>query len=208
MTPIHDLSWMAEWLNVSDDWLTATMEADTLGEYTGEPYPTDGQVLYTMVRVLRPEWCLEIGTGQGGSAAHIALALQHNGGGHLLSIDIEPSAGLYNTPPELHGYIATICADINLYIDQLSSYDFIHEDGNHSAYQIHRVYQRVQDGLLNPGGVILSHDALMFSDTPGLDSIGEYIRYGIEAAGLTFPPVEYLRPAPLSCGFTVYRKPA
>lgn len=200
MTIIHDLPWLADWLGISPDQLNA---------YMAETYPgmDDNKVLYSFVRALKPSRCLEIGTGQGGSAGIIAWALERNGKGHLLTVDIDPSTGLHQTPERLGQYVTYIQADANVLIDQLSGYDFIYEDGNHSMHQIHAVYNRVQDGLLNSGGIILSHDALMFSDTPGLDSIGEYIRYGIEAAGLTFPPVEYLRPVPESCGFTVYRKP-
>lgn len=208
---IHDLAWLATWLKLTFAEFQALLEQDYLGGYIGEPTGIDGKVLYAIVRTLKPQRLLEIGTAQGGTAGHIALALKHNYEdydieGHLLTVDIDNTAGLYNMPQFLRDYATSVHADANLYIEQLSEYDFIHEDGNHSAYQIHKVYQRVQSGLLAAGGVILSHDALMFSDIEGMDSIGEYIHYGIRSAGLTFPPVEYLHCAPSPCGYTLYRR--
>lgn len=44
-------------------------------------------VLYGLVRAMKPQTCVEIGSARGRSACFIALALRENGGGRLLAID-------------------------------------------------------------------------------------------------------------------------
>jgi predicted O-methyltransferase YrrM len=49
-----------------------------------------GQFLMRLVRELRPQSCLELGTGIGISAAYEAAALKVNGGGRLITLDGSP----------------------------------------------------------------------------------------------------------------------
>lgn len=44
--------------------------------------------LYTIVRLIRPQWVVETGVASGKSSALILLALHHNGQGNLISIDL------------------------------------------------------------------------------------------------------------------------
>lgn len=43
--------------------------------------------LYGLVRSMKPQVCVEIGSARGNSACHIGLALKENGGGRLYAID-------------------------------------------------------------------------------------------------------------------------
>jgi predicted O-methyltransferase YrrM len=54
---------------------------------TGAPW---GQVLMRLVRILRPQACIEIGAAAGFSAAYQAAALELNGGGRLVTIESSP----------------------------------------------------------------------------------------------------------------------
>lgn len=50
------------------------------------------EFLYGLVRVLKPEVCVETGCFQGEASAQIALALDYNGHGHLYTCDVDPQA--------------------------------------------------------------------------------------------------------------------
>lgn len=58
----------------------------------------EGEFLYGLIRICRPAYVLETGTNVGVSASYIALALEHNKHGHLVTI-------------EHNGYIADIARD-------------------------------------------------------------------------------------------------
>src|SRR5436305_12708587 len=44
-------------------------------------------LLYGLVRSMKPETCVEIGSARGKSACYIGIALAENGGGRLYAID-------------------------------------------------------------------------------------------------------------------------
>lgn len=50
----------------------------------------EAQFLHALVLVLKPMHCLETGTETGWTAAHIAAALERNGKGHLVTLEIDP----------------------------------------------------------------------------------------------------------------------
>ena len=52
--------------------------------------PQIGQLLYALVRAMRPTTVLEFGTGHGFSTLHIAAALRDNGEGQLVSAELHP----------------------------------------------------------------------------------------------------------------------
>ena len=163
----------------------------------GPSWEVEGQILYALVRALKPKRILEIGTNHGGSTTYMAQACAHNLSGHVTTVDIRPQAG-YHIPPHLRDWVTVECEDANLFVarSETRDYDFIFEDGNHSKYQVHVVYQNVHT-LLKPGGVIISHDA-------AVEGVKDYIRYGIEAAGFEYPPMYVVEPSP--CGFTVMQR--
>lgn len=163
----------------------------------GPSWEVDGKLLYALVRMLQPDRILEIGTNHGGSATYMAAALSIESPlGRITTVDINPEAGQH-IPDHLRPYVEVVIEDANDFVKRpdVGGYDFIFEDGNHSAYQVHVIYERLSK-LLRPGGVIVSHDAAM----PG---VSEYIEYGIKAGGHDMPPVYLLPPSP--CGVTVMR---
>lgn len=136
--------------------------------------PGDRRALYALVRALRPDTVLEIGTHIGSSTVHIARALETNGSGHLTTVDIydvnHPRDGswkkydLPRSPRQMLEELGladrvTFRADGALQFLRATeqSFDMIFLDGDHSAAA---VYQEVSASLkrLTRDGIILLHD--------------------------------------------------
>ena len=171
---------------------------------TGSVWGKEGQYLYSIVRDLRPGNVLELGTFHGCSATHIAAALKRNRKGHLWCVDNGWDLRTVNyavtighmIPDELRDRITIVDSDITKFVQKARrKYDLIFEDGSHDPEQTEAVWSRARD-LLNPGGLIISHDAMHFI-------VGAGIRAAIEA--LDFEP-EYIMPEPSDCGFAIWRK--
>jgi predicted O-methyltransferase YrrM len=60
---------------------------------TGSVHPSEGALLYGLVRGLRPATIIETGTASGVSTTYLLAALHRNGEGRLVSIDLPFSAG-------------------------------------------------------------------------------------------------------------------
>lgn len=135
--------------------------------------PGDCRAIYHLVRALKPQNVLEVGTHIGSSTLIIAGALRENGGGKITSVDIL-NVNAPNGPwKKLHlaktpaGNIAAIgCETVTRFVASPAQdfmaqteerFDFIFLDGDHSAAA---VYGEVAHALkiLRPGGVILLHD--------------------------------------------------
>lgn len=183
-------------LDLSGDQLNLFARMDTQPRGSMD-YREECQVLYALVRALRPDRVLEMGTHMGGSATHIAQALADNRRGHLTCVDINPLAGR-DIPENLRSYVTIEITDIDDYIrrDDVGSFDFIFEDGAHSEFQVHTIYERL-DKLLKPGGVIVSHDA-------AVEGVRDFITAGIFKGIGQAVPTYVVDPSPL--GFTVYRR--
>lgn len=175
------------------------LNAEKLMEYA-DAYQGDNEraFLYAIVRALRPRFALELGTHTGEGATCILQAITDGQYGvHLTTVDIldEPHIGSV-IPIGLRQYVTLVTANIDEWIADKSGYDFIFDDGSHSIHQVHQIYGRLEQ-LLNPGGIILSHDA-------AAGGVGDYIREGQTKSGYDLP-VFIIDPAPW--GFSVYRKP-
>jgi predicted O-methyltransferase YrrM len=195
------LSAVADQLGLDAASLIAYAAEDTVPGYYPDylvghiPYAVDGQFLYALVRALRPTRVLESGTNEGGSATHIALALQANGGGQLVTVDIRPDGGQY-IPSDLLPYITLVQGtDICAYVDQESAagFDFIHEDAAHDSGTVFAIYSRLRKLAAPTGCVAVSHDAAL--------GMSPFILSGIRGAGFEEPPVYVYDGSP--CGFSV-----
>lgn len=136
--------------------------------------PGDRRAIYSLVRALKPQRFLEVGTHVGVSTLFVAAAMKANGGGHITTVDIydvnDDAAqrwkewGASASPRDLLAKIdcdqmVTFSASGALahLAHTTETYDMIFLDGDHSAGA---VYQEMAAALhrLNPGGVILLHD--------------------------------------------------
>lgn len=175
------------------------MDANQLIQYADD-YQGDNErkVLNAIVRALRPVNCLELGTHTGeGTMCILAALTDKPEPKQITTVDISTDPIIGSAiPAAARRYITLIPDNIDTWIGSQSGYDFIFDDGSHSIHQVHQIYGHL-DQLLNPGGIILSHDA-------AAGGVGEYIREGQTKSGYDLP-VYVIDPAPW--GFSVYRKP-
>lgn len=136
--------------------------------------PGDQRALYYLVRALKPQRFLEVGTHIGASTLFIARALRANGSGTMHSVDIYDVNDPVKANWEYYGASDSPQGSLKKAgLDDLVSFgaqgalpfmartnekfDFIFLDGDHKAAA---VYQEIAAALniLAPGGVILLHD--------------------------------------------------
>ena len=171
---------------------------------TGSLWRVEGQFLYALIRALKPRNVLELGTWHGASATHILQALRDNGNGTMDCIDNRAYGDIVigDMIPDGLRPFATMHATsleeaIEIAIEEKYTYDFIFEDAMHDAPQVEFVWKHA-DALLNPGGMIISHDAMH-------PIAGPVVREGIARAGYADKTVNVLI-EPADCGFAIWRK--
>ena len=205
------LSDLAAHYNLNPGELVNYAYEDTIGGYhsnaqyanwpLGSIWAVEGQILYALVRMLKPHVCVELGTWHGCSATHIAAALHANGGtGRLYCVE-NGGYGLAQpdlVPSELQGYMTFFTSDAAEYMEQSThQIDFVFEDSAHNEDITRRVWAAAKDRL-NPGGVLISHDAKHFL-------VGEEIRLGIVHSGIDLTRTRFYLIAPSDCGLAIYR---
>lgn len=124
------------------------------GDWPGmSTHAAEGQVIYALVRALRPERVVEVGVDSGGTSTHILSALEANGMGALWSVDINPDCGAM-VPAHLRHRWTFVNADA-LTVEFPERANFIWEDGEHGYPFTFKVLTRLK--ALNPR-MLLSHD--------------------------------------------------
>ena len=133
--------------------------------------PTGRAYMHQMIRTLRPDLALEIGTFKAGTTEVMVRAMLENKHGKLITID--PFGGesvppiLKGWPKELHSYIAfSEVNSMELFIiatGQKYMFDLVFIDGNHS-YEYASFDLNASATRLVPGGVIVVDDF----DQPGV----------------------------------------
>jgi hypothetical protein len=175
----------------------------------GAIWSGEGQILYALVRALRPDNVYEIGYRTGCSSAHITAALDANKKGKLHSTDTGVQT-TYTEPVKAQRLVAwmndgaTLLAKVGKTVKwpdgkrrKLPLADIIFDDGSHSPEDIEAVARLAQERLVD-GGLLIVHDAAHFI-------VGEGIMQGLAAAGLT--GVRVYLPEPSDCGLAIWRKP-
>lgn len=126
------------------------------GWRVGSLFKEEGQVIYALVRALKPQRVLEIGVCTGCSATHILMALERNGSGKLTSIDVDPGAGKQMSD-HFRPQWEFIRADALWWLEQTDrTFDFCFEDSVHSMEFSKPVYELARS---HGAKVILAHDA-------------------------------------------------
>jgi len=136
--------------------------------------PQIGQLLYALVRAMRPTTVLEFGTGHGFSTLHIAAALRDNGEGQLVSAELHPEkaeaarvnlalAGLNRHANVLEGEASEVLAAI-------PNVDLLYLDGWTEFYL--PVLKAVEPNL-RPGALVHADDVGKFAKgaAPYLDYV-------------------------------------
>jgi len=147
--------------------LAAYAAEDTLGGVDsgwpgGSVWRVEGQFLYALIRALKPERVIEIGTAAGCSAAHMLAALNANGHGTLHSYDILASAG-YAIPDTVsrERWRFTAADAIATLQKTPVRCQVAFEDGLHTTEFTRDALRTLKQMTV---GVLISHDALHFSD--------------------------------------------
>lgn len=187
---------------------------DTIGGYhsdaaqsrwhVGSIWGVEGQLLYALVRAIKPKMVVELGSFKGCSSHHIAQALLTNAlegkPGTLTCVDIAFQHSLPNGDSPLSAVIQHIQMEAVAYIEnQMPSkkVDLIFEDLDHGVESVTAVWKTAQEKL-KKGGFLVSHDAMHFV-------VGADVRFGILASGVLDAQLMLVEPS--DCGFAVWRKP-
>lgn len=207
------LEQIADFLDLDADTLKAYAAEDNIGGWHPHPaqatfpngslFGVEGQVLYALVRALQPVEVVELGTFHGASSTHLLSALDANGKGKLTGVDAGIDAGEGVAigdliPVELRGRFAHVSKMAQDYLAgrKDSTQTFIFEDALHDVETTRDVWTLAQKKL-KPGGVIMSHDAAHHI-------VGEAVRAGIEAAGVTDYLTVLIEPS--DCGLAIWRR--
>jgi predicted O-methyltransferase YrrM len=122
-----------------------------------------GELLYSLIRSLKPEVVLETGTNRGFSGAMIAQALRANNHGHLYTVDVKDygAASLFNRF-NLSGRITCLTGwsvpAIQKLRYKLKAVDFLWLDSGHDVATVLGEFEAALP-LLKPGSYVAFHDA-------------------------------------------------
>jgi len=124
----------------------------------GSVYEVEGQVLYALVRALKPEHIIEIGTWRGCSATHILAAMDMNHKGKLTSVDPDPTSGS-DIPADLRERWEFVNGYGQIYMQyERPRAEIIFEDGPHDTEETAHILEVARD-VVQPR-IILSHDGM------------------------------------------------
>lgn len=141
----------------ANELMTYALEDAIGGRDTGQwpgmsTFAAEGQILYALVRAMKPNRVIEIGVDSGGTSTHILTALERNGHGELYSIDIKAEVGAA-VPQQLRDRWTIYVGDA--LTAPLPTAEFIFEDGPHTYDWTVSMFTRIK--ALNPK-VMLTHD--------------------------------------------------
>lgn len=133
----------------------------------GPIFPKDGQLCFTLTRMLLPDVILEIGVGAAASTVAFAEALKANNNGRLISIDMDEyfinRAEMILRAHNLAGLCTFVLGSSDdekvkrRVTDLIESADIIFIDGDHSFKGCLSDFETYHD-LLSDNGIILFHD--------------------------------------------------
>ena len=135
-------------------------------------------ILYEMILESKPEFVLEIGTGQCQSARAITSALSENKKGKLISVDVGDRRS--RMPVELLPYFIQIISDSHLEIalekvkEVSPIYDFLFIDGDHTYEGVKKDFEMYVP-LVKEEGIILMHDTVNHNE--GVKDFWDEIKY-------------------------------
>lgn len=124
----------------------------------GSVWGVEGEFLYALVRALKPERVIEIGTWRGCSASHILEALHANGKGELISVDMQRHPEGIDIPKHLLYRWKFVEEEAVAYITrERPAAELVFEDADHT-YPGSVALLTAIDFFVKPR-VLVSHDA-------------------------------------------------
>lgn len=214
------LQLVAMQLQLDPEDLSRYAREDTVGGYSanaadrrwqvGSLYEVEGKVLYALIRALKPQHAVEIGSLRGCSTTHIATALAVNESGRLTAIDVQDGAR-DQFPKSLEKVITGVIGDGLKWLSEQpdASIDFIFEDSSHGEDMCAAV-GKLATRKLTPGGILIMHDAAhdfaILEDGRRITSdVGGTVRAGLTRA-LGEAKYRVYRTEPSDCGFALWQR--
>lgn len=202
------LSEIGEFLGLDPDLLRAYAQEDEhIGGFhfdasqatfpMGSLWGVEGQVIYALVRALRPQQALELGTWHGASATHILTALDENTIASLLdSVDMWEGAGTL-VPQALRFRWYMHYREAVQYLTKRAykgGYGFVFEDCIHSESEVYAIVTALKPKL-RKGAVVVHHDSEHGGD-------GQQIQRALTRAGVNYRSwlIE-----PSDCGIAIWK---
>jgi predicted O-methyltransferase YrrM len=143
---------------------TDATSAQTVGQrYLFSKSVLGAQLLFRLVRELRPSRCLELGTNVGVSAAYQAAALALNGGGELHTVELTPAlaalarrhlASVELTAEVHEGRFADVLPGL---LERIAPVDYVFVDGHHDGPATLAYFAQLQP-CLSPGALVVFDD--------------------------------------------------
>ncbi len=132
------------------------------GGYPEEPggsvWESEGKSIYVMIRILKPQRILEIGNFLGRSSNHILQAVDANGSGHVVLLDIVEQLQY----DRLHNKnFERVLEDSLQYLSRPFNFDFIVQDGCHLKDHVKKEAELILQNNLKNNYYIWSHDYYM-----------------------------------------------
>lgn len=202
------LAQIAAFLDLNPMTLMRYADEDLLGGYDPEPtratfpggslWSVEGKVLYALVRALRPQHALELGTWHGASSTHILSAQHENQFGALYSVDHWEGAGALVPEPLRDWWTLTYMEAVQYITTKLhkGKISFVFEDCIHSESEVYAIVTALKPKLRS-GAVVVHHDSEHGDD-------GDQIRRALDRAGVDYR--SWLI-HPSDCGIAIWRMP-
>lgn len=117
----------------------------------------EGELLYSIVRAIKPKVCFEIGTHKGFSTHHIIQALKDNGEGHLYTTDPYDYGAKHSLPLEQRhwvDFLDKMGKDVKL----TEKINFAFVDGFHTVDDVVPEIENLLPQLADDA-VVIFHDA-------------------------------------------------
>ena len=155
-----------------DSWGNPVLYGD---EGAGSVQPGEAWLLYGLVRALRPERILEIGTGYGFSTLHLAQAIKENDRGRVWTVEVradrQAEARRWVRAAKLEGLV-TFLASVPT-PEELPTVDFLFLDAVHNAVAV-SLYLSLVKPRLTANAVVVAHDG----------NYDDHARQGMALAGM------------------------
>lgn len=211
---LHEaLELIAERFGLSADNLKQHVSEDAIGGWHTAPdvarwpmgslFGVEGQILYALVRELKPLNVINLGVLHGASTAHIAAALKANGNdkARVYAVDKEPIS-LDRIDPTLHPYIKPVQQDAVEFLQGRwpAKATVLFEDLTHETEQVQAVWE-IMLKKANLGSLLISHDAEHYI-------VGPWVKAGIEGAGVDLDDGVSVLVEPSDCGLFLYQQPS
>jgi hypothetical protein len=129
------------------------------GGYPEEPggsvWESEGKSIYVLIRILKPKRILEIGNFLGRSGNHILQAVEKNGFGEVVLLDIQERLEY----DKLHSQNFERVLDDSLnYLSSTIDFDLIIQDGNHTEKHVKKEIELILENNIKLNYYIWAHD--------------------------------------------------